>query len=161
MTKDFILNPKLDLVFERISNISIDKLWKAWTQPEILMKWFCPRPWQVKECRIDLKPGGEFYTLMQESNGERISNNGCYLEVVENKKLVWTGMLTKGFRPAPIDPMGFQFVATLLFSKTDKGTTYKAIICHVDEEGCKKHEAMGFQEGWGKAFEQLLEIEKI
>lgn len=156
----FVLNPKLDLVFERLTTIPIEKLWKGWTHPDTLMQWFCPRPWKVTDCRIDLKSGGEFYTCMEGPASEKMQNHGCYLEVTENKKLVWTGMMTKGFRPAPMSPMGFQFVATILFSKTDKGALYKGIVAHVDEEGRKKHESMGFQEGWGKAFDQLAELMK-
>ncbi len=160
MINNFKLDPKLDLVFERTTTLPAEKLWKGWTHPETLMKWFCPLPWKVTDCRIDLKPGGEFYTLMQGPNGEKMPNNGCYLEVIENKKLAWTGMMTQGFRPAPANPMGFHFVATILFSKTDRGTLYKAIVAHADEDGRKKHEQMGFQDGWGKAFEQLVELVK-
>jgi uncharacterized protein YndB with AHSA1/START domain len=69
-------------------------------------------------------------------------------------------MMTKGFRPAPENPMGFHFVATILFDKTDNGTSYKAIVAHTNEEGRKKHEDMGFQQGWGKAFDQLVELMK-
>lgn len=163
MQNELEIDPKLDLVFERTASISVEKLWKGWTHPETLMKWFCPKPWRVTECRIDLRAGGEFFNLMEGPNGEKSNNHGCYLEVVENKKLVWTGMMSKGFRPTPTptptsDPLGFHFVATILFKKTDKGTAYKAIIAHSDEEGRKKHEAMGFQEGWGKAFDQLVEL---
>lgn len=158
MISDPSIDPKLDLVFERHTNVTVEKLWKAWTDPNILMQWFCPRPWKVSSCRIELKPGGEFYTLMEGPQGESIPNNGCFLEIIENKKLVWTGMMTKGFRPAPINPSGFQFVAYILFTKTTDGSHYKAIVSHTDEEGRLKHENMGFQEGWGAAFEQLLKI---
>jgi uncharacterized protein YndB with AHSA1/START domain len=151
-------NTKLDLVFERTTSIPVEKLWKGWTHPETLMKWFCPRPWKVTDCRIDLKPGGEFYTLMEGPSGEKNPNHGCYLEVIENEKLVWTGMMTKGFRPAPSVQLGFHFVATIIFSKTDSGSSLKATVAHADEEGRNKHEAMGFQEGWGMAFKQLEEL---
>jgi len=160
MMNEFKLNPKLDLVFERTTTIPAEKIWKGWTDPQTLMKWFCPRPWKVTDCRIHLQPGGEFYTVMEGPNGEKMANHGCYLEVVKNKKLVWTGMLTEGYRPAPSNPLGFSFVATVLLSSKDKGTSYKAIVAHADEEGRKKHEQMGFQEGWGKAFDQLVELMK-
>ena len=158
MNDNFILDSNLDLVFERTTHVAVEKLWRGWTNPETLMKWFCPLPWRVTDCRIELTPGGEFYTLMEGPAGEKMHNNGCYLEVVENKKLVWTGMMTKGFRPALNDLMGFHFVATLLFSKTDKATLFKAMVAHADEAGRRKHEAIGFQEGWGKAFDQLVDL---
>ena len=154
------IEPGLDLVFERTSSIAVENMWRAWTDPQTLMKWFCPLPWKVTDCRIELHPGGEFYTLMQGPKGELMHNHGCFLEVIENKKLVWTGMMTKDFRPANLSPMGFQFVANIFFTKNNKGTFYKAVVAHSDEESRKKHEQMGFQEGWGKAFEQLVEIMK-
>jgi uncharacterized protein YndB with AHSA1/START domain len=36
------------------------------------------------------------------------------------------------------------------------GTRYTATVIHADEDGCKKHAAMGFREGWGKALDQLV-----
>jgi len=152
------IDPKLDLVFERTTLLSPEKIWKAWTDPETLMKWFCPKPWKVTECRTELQAGGEFYTLMRGPEGEEMSNDGCYLEIIENKKLVWTNMMSQGFRPASISSIGFAFVGTILISNTDKGTLYKGIVSHGDEESRKKHEAMGFQEGWGLAFDQLVEL---
>jgi uncharacterized protein YndB with AHSA1/START domain len=160
MGNEIKIDPKLDLVFERTTSIPVEKLWQSWTHPETLMKWFCPMPWKVTDCRIDLRAGGEFFNVMEGPGGEKMPNHGCYLEVIENQKLVWTGMMTKGFRPAPADHLGFHFVATILFNTAEKGNSYKAIIAHADVEGRKKHEAMGFQEGWGKAFDQLVELMK-
>ena len=160
MSENIKVNPKLDLVFERTTSLTPEQIWQGWTRPEILMKWFCPKPWKVTDCRIDLKAGGEFYNVMEGPNGEKMPNDGCYLEVVPHQKLVWTGMMTKGFRPAAPNPLGFPFVATILMTKNENGTLYKAIVAHADEEGRKKHEQMGFQEGWGKAFDQLVELTK-
>jgi uncharacterized protein YndB with AHSA1/START domain len=160
MQENIMIDPKLDLVFERTTAIPVEKLWMGWTHPETLKRWFCPKPWKVTDCRIDLRPGGEFFNVMEGPNGEKMENHGCYLEVIENKKLVWTGMMTKGFRPAviPITEFSFPFVATILFSKTKDGVLYRAIVAHPDEVSRIKHEKMGFSEGWGLAFDQLVEI---
>jgi uncharacterized protein YndB with AHSA1/START domain len=134
--------------------------WKAWTEPEHLMKWFTPRPWQTVECEIDLWPGGMFRTVMQSPEGERTSGvASCYLEVVENRRLVWTTALEPGYRPAPSDPdTPFVFTAAILIEPAGTGTKYTAIARHRDEGGCKAHETMGFHEGWGKAVDQLVEV---
>ncbi len=153
-------NPSLDLIFERNSSLSAAEIWKGWTHPETLMKWFCPKPWQATECRTDLRPGGEFFTVMSGPDGQIMANAGCYLEVVENQKLVWTNMMTQGYRPSPEASLGFSFVAFILLSKTSEGTLYQAIVRHRDEEGRRQHEQMGFQEGWGKAYDQLVELAK-
>lgn len=156
MQKDF--DPRLDLAFERKSKLSIESIWKGWTDPETLMKWFCPRPWKVTECRIDPRPGGEFYTLMKGPQGESMPGHGCFLEVVPLQKLVWTNSLSAGFRPAIVDAMGFAFTGTILLSKSEGVTLYRAVVKHANMEGQKQHAAMGFQEGWGMAFQQLEEL---
>jgi len=160
MGNEMSIDPKLDLVMERTTDVAAEKIWQGWTDPKTLMEWFCPRPWKVTDCRIQLKPGGEFYTVMEGPKGEKMHNHGCYLEVVPKRKLVWTGMMTKGFRPVVNDTLGFAFVATIEVQSSPKGTLFKATVAHADEEGRKKHEQMGFHEGWGKAFDQLVELMK-
>jgi len=155
-------NPKLDLVFERTVDVPRELIWKAWTQPEHLMPWFCPLPWKTIACEIDLRPGGIFRTVMLSPEGQEFPNLGCYLEVLENEKLVWTNALTPGFRPAPSsaanagDIAGFAFTATIALAPHGNGTIYTATVIHADEASREKHAAMGFREGWGKALDQLV-----
>lgn len=151
-------NPELDLVFERTVKLSPEQMWKGWTDPVTLMKWFCPRPWRVTDCRTNLVAGGEFYTLMEGPSGEKMPNHGCYLEVEKNHKLIWTNLMTEGFRPAPVDMMGFGFVARVTFESKGTDTLYRAIVSHSNTTDREKHAKMGFQEGWGMALDQLLEI---
>jgi len=156
------IHATLDLVFERITSLAPSQLWEAWTDPKTLPKWFCPRPWKVTDCRIDLRPGGEFFTIMEGPDGERVENHGCCLEVVPGERLVWTNLLAKGYRPVVDDKMSFPFVVTLTLSQSGEAggskTLYRAVVAHANEEGRKKHEQMGFQEGWGIAFRQLEEM---
>jgi uncharacterized protein YndB with AHSA1/START domain len=152
------MSNQFDLVFERTTSLTPEEIWKGWTHPETLMKWFCPRPWKVTECKIDLKPGGEFFTLMQSPDGENFPNNGCFLEIIPHKKLVWTNMMAKNFQPITDEKMGFPFSVTLTLERIGNETHYKAVVSHANEEGRTKHEQMGFQEGWGAAFKQLIEL---
>jgi len=161
MPKESNFNPDLDLTFEKISVLSPTQIWRGWTHPETLMKWFCPKPWKVTDCRIDLRPGGEFFTTMQGPGGEKMNNGGCYLEVAENEKLVWTNLMSQGYRPQSIPHPGFGFVVTIILRKSGSGTLYKATVSHADSEGREKHEQMGFQEGWGIAFKQLEELGQV
>ena len=94
---------KLDLSFERIIDVPRELVWRAWTQPEHLMPWFCPLPWKTIACEIDLRPGGNFHTTMQSPEGQQFNNFGCYLEVITQERLTWTNALLPGFRPAQLD----------------------------------------------------------
>lgn len=150
-------DPQLDLVFERSVDVSPALVWAAWTIPEHIKKWFTPAPWKTVDCEIDLRPGGMFRTTMRSPEGVDYPNTGCYLEIVENQKLVWTDALGPGYRPANNPFMA----AMLTFEPHDKGTKYTALVMHKDEAGRKKHEEMGFYEGWGKALDQLVAHMKI
>jgi uncharacterized protein YndB with AHSA1/START domain len=148
---------KLDLVLERVVDVPPELVWKAWTQPEHIVKWFTPAPWKTADCEVDLRVGGLFRFVMLSPEGERFPNAACYLEIVPNRKLVWTDALEAGFRPASGEPgAGFRMTAALLLEPVSGGTKYTAIAMHSDPDARKKHEAMGFHEGWGKALDQLV-----
>ncbi|MET0790669.1 MAG: SRPBCC family protein [Polyangiaceae bacterium] len=150
-------DPKLDLVLERFVDVSPALVWLAWTQPEHLKHWFTPAPWTTVECEIDLRPGGTFRTVMRSPEGAQHPNSGCYLEVVPERKLVWSNALQAGFRPSPKDSqLGFRFTATIEFEAEGNGTRYRATVQHSDEESRNKHEAMGFFDGWGAVLSQLV-----
>lgn len=153
-------DPRLDLVLERVVDASPAFLWKGWTVPEQLKKWFTPAPWKTVDCEIDLRPGGRFRTVMRGPEGQEFDNVGCYLEIVPHEKLVWTGALGPGFRPRPTTgaPVPFVMTAVITLQPRSKGTLYTALVIHGDEEARKAHEQMGFKEGWGKALDQLLAL---
>ncbi len=158
MTKPPIIkpDPKLDLVLERVIDVPRELVWTAWTTPEHLTPWFCPKPWTTTECEIDLRPGGIFRTVMRSPEGKEFPNVGCFLEVVPNERLVWTDALLPGYRPSP-EPF---FTAVLTLEPSGKGTRYVATAIHRDETGRKKHEDMGFHGGWGMVLDQLVEYVK-
>lgn len=154
------VNPELDLVLERVTDVKPEIIWKAWTRPEHLKRWFVPAPWTVAEVEVDLRPGGIFKSIMQSPEGQQFPNLGCFLEVVENKKLVWTDVLLPGFRPAKSVTSGadLPMTAIILIEPHGKGSKYTAIVMHQDAEGRKRHEEMGFHEGWGTCFDQLVAL---
>lgn len=157
MTRTPAIDPELDLVLERIVDVRPELLWKAWTEPEHLKQWFTPKPWETVECEIDLQPGGIFSTTMRSPEGEVMpANPGCYLEILEHRKLVFTDSLGPEFRPKPNPFM----TATILFEPEGNGTRYTAIAMHVDAAGRKQHEEMGFLDGWGTALDQLVDFAK-
>ena len=146
------LDPKRDLVLERVVDVPPELVWAAWTKPEHIVKWFTPAPWTTINCEIDLRPGGLFRTTMRSLEGKEFPNSGCYLEVVTNKRLVFTDALLPGYRPAE-KPF---FTAVIELAKEGKGTRYTATAIHRDEAGKKQHEDMGFHGGWSTALDQLV-----
>jgi uncharacterized protein YndB with AHSA1/START domain len=157
----FTTNPALDLELERVIPVPPDRVWAAWTQPELLMQWFTPAPWKTVAVDIDLRPGGRCVTTMESPEGERFPNSGCYLQVEPNQLLVFTSVMTEDFRPvAPSNGAGgLAFTARIeIAAAPDGGTRYRAIAMHAQEDDCKQHADMGFAEGWGAALDQLVAL---
>jgi uncharacterized protein YndB with AHSA1/START domain len=154
-----VVNPALDLVLERVVDVPKSLVWKAWTTPELLMPWFCPVPWSVSACTIDLRPGGEFATTMRSPEGEEFPNSGCYLEIVPETRLVWTSALQPGFRPAAA-PVGsgphFHMTGVIQLESHGTGTKYTAMSLHNTPDERAQHDAMGFEQGWGTCLDQLV-----
>jgi len=152
----YVVDPALDLVLDRFVDVPPELVWKAWTVPEHVCKWFTPKPWTTVECEIDLRPGGRFNTVFQSPEGQRFPNIGCYLEVVPNERLVFTDALLPGFRPAENPFM----VGIISLESHGTGTRYVAMARHRDAATRVKHEEMGFHNGWSTALDQLVAYTK-
>lgn len=104
---------------------------------------------------MDLRPGGEFFTLMNGPEGEQFGEPGVFLEVIEGERLVFTDAMRPGWVPS-----GRAFmVADVRFEDAGAGRTrYRARAMHWTAEAVKEHEDMGFHEGWNQAADQLVEL---
>jgi len=157
------MTDKLDLVLERTIDAPIDLVWAAYTNPEHLKRWFAPRPYEITECELDLRPGGIFRIRMVGPDGFDTGHGvpGCVLEVIEGKKLAWTSALGPGYRPnlAGEGCESFPMTAVITFEDVGDGkTAYRAVSLHKDEADREKHEQMGFHDGWGTVAGQLEEF---
>lgn len=155
-----ILDPSRDLVLDRLLTAPPALVWRCWTEPALICKWFCPKPWFVSEAVVDLRPGGRFFTLMNGPDGEVVPNGGSYLEVVPQQKLVFTDMFDADYAPVAVSESGagLSFAAIVTFAAEGSGTRYRAVVRHRTPEDAQTHEKMGFQAGWGAAAAQLEEL---
>jgi uncharacterized protein YndB with AHSA1/START domain len=97
-----------------------------------------------------------FRFVMRSPEGKEFPHVACYLEVIENEKLVWTVALAPGFRPSQAKSEVPSFTAVITMEPHGNGTKYSALVMHGAEEDAKKHADMGFHDGWGKALDQLV-----
>lgn len=149
MTLD--LNPETDLVLVRDINAPREILYTCWTTPEHLVHWFVPKPHKVTACALDVRPGGKCNTTF-DVDGTLMENNGVYLEVIPNEKLVFTDTYTEGWKPNP-EPF---MTAILTFEDIGNGRTrYTAIARHRSKDTAESHKQMGFYDGWGTVATQL------
>ena len=102
MTQVIEVAPESDreLVLARIIDAPRDKVYRAWTDPEVLTRWFTPPPWTTPHAELDVRAGGANLVLMRGPEGQEMPNRGVYLEVVPNEKLVFTDAFTKAWEPS-------------------------------------------------------------
>jgi uncharacterized protein YndB with AHSA1/START domain len=143
---------ELDLVISRRVRAPRAALWRAWTEPALLAQWWCPKPWTTEVRAFDLRPGGDFHTVMRGPDGGISDNPGCFLELVPQSRLVFTSMLVGGWRPAA-PWLGFSAVITM--ADEGDGTRYVATVMHPDRATRDRHEELGFHDGWGTCIDQL------
>jgi uncharacterized protein YndB with AHSA1/START domain len=143
-----------ELVLARIIDAPPEKLFRAWTEPELLMQWFTPRPWTVSLVQTDVRAGGSSLIVMRSPEGEAFPNRGVYLEVIPSERIVFTDAYTKAWEPSDKPFM----TAILTFEDLNGRTKYTARVRHWTVADREAHEKMGFHEGWAKATDQLIEL---
>ena len=151
------ISPNHELVIVRETDVPREKLYAGWTQPDLLVQWFTPKPWTTTSCQMDLRVGGTCRTTMRSPEGQDMPCPGQYLEVVPNRKLVFTDAFTGDWMPKDGAPF---IVATVTFEPEGDKTRYTATVRHWNEADHARHEQMGFHPGWNKCADQLEALAK-
>jgi uncharacterized protein YndB with AHSA1/START domain len=84
------LSAERELVVTRIFDAPRRLLFKMWTEPEHLARWWGPRGFTGLSSCMDVRPGGAWTRSMQAPNGSVIRKHGVYREIVAPECLVFT-----------------------------------------------------------------------
>lgn len=88
---------KEDIVVKRIIDAPVELVWRAWTDPEYVMRWWGPAHYTSPSATVDLREGGTFTFCMEappEQGGARHYSTGVYKQIVEQKRLEFTQFLS-------------------------------------------------------------------
>ena len=143
-----------ELVLTRLIAVPREKLFRCWTEPALIVRWFTPPPWKTVAAETDLRAGGASVITMEGPDGTRVPNRGVYLEIVENERIVFTDAYTSAWMPSA-KPF---FTGILSFEDEAGQTRYTARVRHWSADDCAAHERMGFHAGWGIATDQLAAL---
>jgi uncharacterized protein YndB with AHSA1/START domain len=148
-------DPERDLSLSRIIRAPRAAVWRAWTDPARFAQWWVPAPARCRVVEMDVRPGGALVTLLSEDGGDFVPHvSGCFVEVVDGERLVFTDALVGGWRPS-----GSPFVTSIIpFRDHPEGTEYTAHALHESRARRDSHEEMGFHEGWGTVAAQLARL---
>ena len=143
-----------ELKLTRLIDVPRHALYRCWTEAELIKQWFTPRPWTTPVVEIDVRPGGSSHMIFRGPEGQEFPNDGIYLDVVPDERLVFTDAYTSAWVPSAKPFM----TGIITFADEDGKTRYTALARHWTGEDRKSHEDMGFHDGWGKATDQLEAI---
>lgn len=154
MTLDSLPAHPLDLSLTRLIPARPEVLFRCWTEPALIRQWFVPKPWTIARAEIDPRPGGQSLIVMRSPDGDEIPNPGVYLEVVPNRRLVFTDAYTVGWVPSDRPFM----TGIITFEPEGLQTRYTARVRHWAAEARAEQEQMGFEAGWGTCADQLAAL---
>src|SRR5882757_6166727 len=143
-----------ELVLTRMIDAPREKVYRAWTEAELLKQWFAPLPWTTPSATLDVRPGGANTIVMRGPDGNEFPNSGVYLEVVKNERLVFTDAYTRAWEPSQKPFM----TVILTFEDAGGKTKYTARVRHWTVADREAHEKMGFHQGWGQCADQLAAL---
>lgn len=141
------------LSLTREFNAPREKVFQAWTDPEILVKWFGPKEVSTESARIDLRVGGEYHYTMKLPDGKIVDHHGAYREIDPPKKLVFTGILdSQGC--AGSDGLYAETLVTINFE--DLGNRTRLTLTHdfLPTEASRDSHSYG----WNGSFDCLTEV---
>jgi len=99
------VNPALDLTLERVIGAPRDVVWRAWTDPARLAKWWVPAPTVCRVDRLEVRPGGAFVTSMGDDGVAFVPQlDASFLVVDEGARIVFTNVVDSSWRPATPNP---------------------------------------------------------
>ncbi len=75
---------------EVLINSSIATLWEAFSEPDIVLKWWGPKNYSSPACEIDFRVGGKYLFAMEDQDGNINYNTGTYQEIQPGRKIVYT-----------------------------------------------------------------------
>lgn len=133
-------------------------VWKVWTVPHHIEKWWGPRGFSTRVKEVDLSVGGRSVYVMVGPDGTEYPVSGKVIEIIPFEKIVSTDEFGDGEgneHPGLDLPQGL--IVTVTFEDLGEKTLMTLTISHPTVEEREKHEAMGVVAGWNSSFDKMDE----
>jgi uncharacterized protein YndB with AHSA1/START domain len=128
-------------------------VYKAWTTPELVRRWWTARRGEMTVAEIDLRVGGRWRYVMVAQGGLEVGFHGEYREIVPNERIVSTEV----YEGIP-DADDHAALNTLTFTEVDGRTTLTILVEHQNREGRDAHIESGMEAGMQDAMDLLEEV---
>lgn len=153
-----------DIVITRIFDAPRELVWRAWTDPEHLKRWWGPKGFTAPVCQIDLRVGGKFLGCMRSPDGHEFWSTGTYREIVPFEKIVSSDSFADEHgNVVPASHYGlegeFPLELEVIVTLEDLGGKTKMTLRHIGHpEGIDKMADAGWNESLDKLVETLEQM---
>ena len=135
-----------------------DLVYKAWTTPELVKRWWNAKRGEVTVAEIDLRVGGSWRYVMVTHDGFEVAFHGEYREIVPNERIVATE--TYEGVPEGVTEEQATVLNTVTFTEADGRTTVTVLVEHKSKEDRDAHINSGMEAGLQDALDLLEGIAK-
>ena len=153
----------------RVVDAPRERVWQAWTEAERLKKWWGPKGFTVKQCKVDLRPGGLMHYCLRTPDGQDMWGKFVYREIVKPEKLVWLNSFSDEKGGTTVHPMSPTWPREMLTTVTfeAQGGKTKVTVQWLPVDTSTDLERKTFEEGrdsmkmgWSGTFEQFADYLK-
>lgn len=145
-----------EIVITRVFNAPRELVFKAWSKPEYLARWWGPKGWTLPISTMDFRPGGQWHYCMKGPEGEQSCGLAIYHEIVPPERIVYTDY----FADAEGNPKeGLpESRITVEFTEHDGATKLTSTALYKTKEDLDKVLKMGMEEGMTESLNRLEEF---
>ncbi len=138
-----------EIVLTRVFDAPAHLVYKAFTDPELLKRWFGPHGWSLTLCEVDLRVGGAWRYVLKGPDGTTMGMGGVYQEIVPGQRTVHT----ESFDDYPGDS-----VITTVLTEHDGKTTLTATARYESKEVRDAVVESGMEHGAAETYDRLAEL---
>ena len=137
-------------------NAPVEKVWKAWTEKDLLDQWWAPKPWKAFTQSMDFREGGTWLYYMQGPDGSKHYCRNDY-ETIDSGRS-FESLDTFCDKDGAINTEMPRMHWRVLFVSSEAGTKVEVEITFPSIEDLDKIAEMGFKEGFAMAHNNLDEL---
>ena len=138
-----------EIVLTRVFDAPAHLVYQAFTDPELLKRWFGPHGWSLTVCEVDLRVDGAWRFVLQGPDGRTMGMGGVYREIVPGERTVHT----EAFDDYPGDS-----VITTVLTEHDGKTTLTATARYESKEVRDAVVESGMEHGAAETYDRLAEL---
>ena len=138
-----------EIALTRTFNAPRHLVHRAFSEPQLLRRWFGPRGWTLVTCEIDARVGGSYRYILQAPDGRELGMRGTYLELSPPERSVHT---------ESFDDFPGEAIVTTVFAEHDGRTTMVATLRYASPEIRDEVIQSGMEHGAAESYDRLSEL---